>query len=163
LATGIEEHFLTEKLRDYHDFASSYGRDFISPSRPMWTHDFEFGAQRTLRLLGLTSVQISDLEDTLGGLVLGANQYILQNEDCVEQVVVMHHPFEWLKDRQDAESYICDRARIVISGHEHMARIQKVTNEAEADCDRLIIESGAVTPPEAAAPYIYHYNVLSIS
>jgi predicted phosphodiesterase len=156
-----DEYFLIEKLRDYHDFASSYGHDFLSPSSPCWVQDWNFGPGRTLRIRGLTSVQISDLEDKEGGLVLGANQYIFDDEDGVEQLVIMHHPFEWLKDRRDAESYICNRARIIVSGHEHLARIQKITNEA--DCDRLFIESGAVTPPDAAAPYIYHYNLICVT
>src|SRR5207244_1719946 len=89
-----------------------------------------------------------------------SNQYIVDEQDCVEHVVVMHHPFEWLKDHQDAGSYINNRARIIILGHEHLARVQKIT---EAGCDRLLIESGATTPPDAHAPYTYHFNLLSIS
>lgn len=161
LAAGPTEDFLVEKLRDYHDFASSYGCDFLSPSRPLWSRRLPLDSSRKLRLLGLTSVQVSDLEDVKNGLILGSNQYIIEEEDCVEQIVIMHHPFEWLKDQQDAESYINNRARIVIMGHEHLARVQMITNAA--GCDRLVIESGAVTPPDAHALYIYHYNLLSIS
>jgi metallophosphoesterase superfamily enzyme len=160
LAKGPTERFLVEKLSDYHAFAAAYGCDFFSPSRPMWARRLRFDARRALRVVGLTSVQVSDLGDAPTGLILGANQYVLDEQDCIEQIVIMHHPFEWLKDRRDAESFIANRARIIITGHEHLSRVQKIT---EADCDRLVIESGAVTPPETNVPYIYHFQFLEIS
>jgi predicted phosphodiesterase len=153
--------FLVEKLRDYHEFASAFDCHFGSSTRPWWTKDVLISDGRLLRLTGLTSVQISDLNDTKAGLILGANQYTIQDEPSIEYLAILHHPFEWLKDERDVETYLTDRARIIIVGHEHISRIRKITTGT--DRDYLLIDSGAATPPEDSSPYTYHYNLLVIS
>jgi hypothetical protein len=91
-------------------------------------------------------------------MLLGRHQYTIPRIAGVEQVVVMHHPLEWLKDRQDATRYLTSRARILIVGHEHVQDLQKIT--APDGHERLLLASGALAPENAADPYIYRYNLL---
>lgn len=151
---------LTDKLTDYQAFASSYGCHFASPARPHWSRTFPLAPNRILNFSGLTSVQVCDGEDQKGGLLLGAHQYVIDRTPCVERIVILHHPFEWLKDRSDADRYLA-RARILVFGHDHIQEIHKIVDINGEE--RLVIGSGAVTPEHSAYPYIYRYNVLEFS
>jgi predicted phosphodiesterase len=159
----IETHdgSLIDKLSDYQAFAASYGCHFKSPSRPHWERHFALDGAFRLNFIGLTTVLVCDAEDQIGSLLLGKSQYIIDRPPCVEQVVVMHHPLEWLKDGRQAHDYLHSRARILIFGHEHYQHINQVTGSGGED--RLVIGSGAVTPDSAADPYIYRYNILEFS
>ena len=152
---------LVDKMADYQAFAASYGCNFTSPARPFWMRPVALADNRILNLVGLTTVQVCDADDDKNGMLLGRNQYILDEEPGVEHIVMMHHPFEWLKDRRDSEQYLSARARVLIFGHEHVQEIHKITSATNGD--RLIISSGALTPENAAEPYIYRYNVLEFS
>ncbi len=155
---------LTDKLTDYQAFASSYGCRFKSPSRPRWNRLFSMGDDCKLNIVGLTTVQVcdgDDVNDVKGALLLGKHQYVFDRAPRIEQIVVMHHPLEWLKDQREAHQYLSTRARVLIFGHEHFQEISKI--EAANHEDRLVISSGAVTPEHATDPYIYRYNVLEFS
>lgn len=152
---------LMEKLTDYEAFASTYGCHFESPSRPRWSRLFPLEGDLMLKFVGLTTVQVSDIEDQKGALLLGAYQYVYDRIPRVEVVVVMHHPPEWIKDRPEAFQYLDSRARVQIFGHEHFQQIESVSNVNQES--RLVICSGAVTPENAAAPYIYRYNVINFA
>ena len=106
---------LTDKLTDYQAFASSYGCHFESPSRPHWDHPFSLGNGLVLKLVGLTTVQVCDSDDERGALLLGRHQYTtIERNPREEVIVVMHHPPEWLKDRQEACEYLDSRTLEVI-------------------------------------------------
>ena len=112
-------------------------------------------------MLGLTTVQVCDAEDQKGGLLVGAHQYVIERTPRVEVIVVMHHPPEWIKDRQEAFQYLDSRARVQVFGHEHFQEIHRISNANQET--RLVICSGAVTPDHAADPYIYRYNILEFA
>jgi hypothetical protein len=149
---------LTDKLTDYQAFASGYGCHFESPSRPQWSHSFSLGNGLVLKFVGLTTVQVCDRDDEKGALLLGRHQYVIERKPRVEVIVVMHHPPEWIKDRREASQYLDSRARVQVFGHEHFQEIHRITDANQET--RLVICSGAVTPENAADPYIYRYNIL---
>lgn len=153
---------LTDKLTEYQAFASTYGCQFQSPSRPQWNRLLSLQDDFLLNFVGLTTVQVCDAEDQKGALLLGEHQYIINRAPRVEVIVVMHHPPEWIKDRQEACRYLDSRVRVQIFGHEHLQEIHRISN-ANDDETRLVICSGAVTPEHAAAPYIYRYNILEFA
>jgi 3',5'-cyclic AMP phosphodiesterase CpdA len=148
------------KLQAYRDFARGYGCDFESPSRPLWVRDFDFPGGIKLRLLGLTSVQVSDLGDKLGNIVLGNQQYTIADEENIINVVLVHHPLNWFIDAREATQYIHNNARVIMVGHEHTLNIEK-TIDAFTRKERLAIYAGAANPPER--DYSYTYNWLEFS
>jgi predicted phosphohydrolase len=152
---------LTDKLTDYQAFASIYGCAFESLSRPQWSLLVPLENDLTLKFVGLTTVQVCDGEDQKAGLLLGAHQYVIERTPRVEVILVMHHPPEWIKDRQDAFQYLDSRARVQVFGHEHFQDIHRISNANQET--RLVICSGAVTPEHAAEPYIYRYNILEFA
>jgi len=159
--TAQNDGVLTDKLTDYQAFASTYGCHFESPSQPHWDCSFALGNGFVLKFVGLTTVQVCDADDEKAALLLGRHQYVIERKPRVEVIVVMHHPPEWIKDRQEAFEYLDSRARVHVFGHEHLQEIHSVA-DANEDA-RLVIASGALTPENAAAPYIYRYNILDFA
>jgi predicted phosphodiesterase len=156
-----KDGLLTDKLTDYQAFASIFGCHFRSLSKPTWEWVFPLGDGFSIRFVGLTTVQVCDSADEKGALLLGNNQYILERRPREELVVVMHHPPEWIKDRQEAFQYLDSRCRVQVFGHEHLQEVHLIS-DANQD-SRLVIASGAVTPDNAHEPYIYRYNVLEFA
>ena len=157
----IEEHPLHRKLKAYQEFAEQYGCEFESPARPFWQKSFPIGEGHILRFVGLNSVQVSNKTDAKALMILGNTQFTVPREPNVEYVVMIHHPLEWFRDRAEAEEYLHSRSRVLIFGHEHVAKIGKT--EDGNDYERLIIDSGATNPPEDAIRYQYTYNWLEFA
>lgn len=149
------------KLQAYRQFASAYGCDFESTARPAWARDFDLPGGIKLRLHGLTSVQVSGADDALGNMILGNRQYMIAEEDNVVNVVLIHHPLAWFKDKTEASQFLQNNARVIMVGHEHMLNIQK-TQDALANKEWLVIYAGATNPPEGEA-YGYTYNWIEFS
>ena len=149
------------KLQAYSKFASSYGCPFESPARPLWVRDFDMRHGIKVRLHGLTSVQVSSAEDALGNMILGNEQYIIPEVENVVNVVLVHHPLAWFKDKTEASQYLQNNARVIMVGHEHMLNIQK-TEDALAGKEWLVVFAGATNPPDGEA-YGYRYNWLEFS
>jgi metallophosphoesterase superfamily enzyme len=121
-----ESNPLLAKLQNYRVFASRYGCDFNPVERLSWRKTYEFDANHRFEILGLTSVLVCDGNDAKDKMILGSNQYIFDRRDDVEFFVMVHHPLSWFKDQHDAQRYL-DRARVILTGHEHMQRVRKET------------------------------------
>lgn len=148
---------LMTKLADYRSFAGAFGSDFKSAGQPITiqTHPLEGG--RGLRVVGLCSVLISDLNDEPPGrMFLGQNQYIITRSPHHEDIVMVHHPVHWFKDADRAARYIHARARILMTGHEHYPDLTVI--EQDNGFQRIHVAAGAVNPPNVTGESIYTYN-----
>jgi predicted phosphodiesterase len=152
---------LLTKLSEYREFASIYGCDIQSPSKPFWTKELPVDDARKLKFAGLTSVLVSDLRDGRGNLVLGPSQYVLPREDNIEFVVMIHHPLDWFKNRANVEQYLRTRARVIFLGHEHLPAVEKIIDERGGE--HIVIRAGSITPPYEGSQYGYTYNWVELS
>jgi Calcineurin-like phosphoesterase/GTPase-associated adaptor domain len=148
------------KLHQYRTFAGGYGCDFESHSRPFWTRYFDLPGGIRLKFIGLTSVQVSDLTDRAGNIILGNGQYTIAEEDNVVNIVLVHHPLNWFIDKHAAQEHLHNNARVIMVGHEHMLDIQK-TSDVLSNKEWLVIYAGATNPPDKG--YSYQYNWLEFS
>lgn len=148
---------LLPKVAAYREFAARYGCDFPTPQRPCWRKVYPLGPQYRLALLGMNSVQVcsGDKRDSEGRMVLGNMQYVFDEEDDVAQVVLVHHPLNWFKDRADASRYL-GRAQVLMLGHEHAYQMKK--QQTDLGLEQVVIDAGATNPPESGAGYLYRYN-----
>jgi len=155
-----ESNPLLFKLQNYRFFASRYGCDFNPVERFSWRRMYEFDAYHRFEIIGLTSVLVCDGNDAKDKMILGSNQYIFDRIDDVEFFVMVHHPLSWFKDQHDAQRYL-DRARVILTGHEHMQRVRKETSETGDEF--LRVYAGATNPPETGGAYPYRYSWLELS
>jgi Calcineurin-like phosphoesterase/GTPase-associated adaptor domain len=149
------------KLQAYGKFANAYGCDLKSSERPCWTRDFDLSGEITLRMHGLTSVQVSNAEDMQGNMILGNRQYMIPEDQNIINVVLVHHPLDWFKDKLEASQFLQNNARVIMVGHEHTLNIHK-TQDALAGKEWLVIYAGATNPPEGDN-YGYTYNWIEFS
>ena len=157
---GEAANLFLPKLRQYRTFAGGYGCDFESHSRPFWTRYFGLPGGIRLKFIGLTSVQVSDLTDRAGNIILGNGQYTIAEEDNVVNIVLVHHPLNWFIDKDAAQEHLHNNARVIMVGHEHMLNIQK-TSDVLSNREWLVIYAGATNPPDKG--YSYQYNWLEFS
>ena len=155
-----ESNPLLAKLQNYRVFASRYDCDFNPVERLSWRKTYEFDANHRFEILGLTSVLVCDGNDAKDKMILGSNQYIFDRRDDLEFFVMVHHPLSWFKDQHDAQRYL-DRARIILTGHEHMQRVRKETSETGDEF--LRVYAGATNPPETGGAYPYRYSWLELA
>jgi hypothetical protein len=149
------------KLQAYSKFANAYGCALNSSESPFWIKDFALPGKITLRFYGLTSVQVCNADDALGNMILGNRQYMVQESENVINVVLVHHPLDWFKDKQEASQFLQNNARVIMVGHEHTLNILK-TQDALAKKEWLVVYAGATNPPEGDN-FGYTYNWLEFS
>lgn len=137
------------QLATYQVFAERYGCDF-----PVWAKDLQLEDPNKLCFVGMTSVIVSNLDDTENTMILGNQQYIINRADCTELVVMLHHPLYWFRNHEKVEKYL-NRAKVIFVGHEHNPKVRLVRHEAG---ETLWIHAGATNPPEDTGQYTYVYN-----
>lgn|GEM_PF-6619196 len=155
-----EVNSIFPKLMNYLEFARGYNSDFDDRSIPRWIRYHEIRPGCRLRIIGLCSVQVSDLDDRQGEMILGEKQYIFPDDRSVITLVMVHHPMQWFLDQSTAKIYISNRSSILLTGHEHLAELNKIT--ALNGLERIEISAGAITDTQTDAPFEFAYNLLEL-
>lgn len=140
-------------------FAGKYGCN-INTEKPNWQVDFPLDDKNILRIYGLNSVIISNLDDHKDKLndkpmIIGRYQ-IPKSEDGVSYMSLCHHPPEcWKDSNSDVQKLINKRIRIQLYGHKHIQKIKQID-------DSLIIGSGATHPSRFEDGWQPRYNWINI-
>ncbi|XIA63665.1 hypothetical protein ACFIOY_32085 [Bradyrhizobium sp. TZ2] len=148
------------KFKDYRSFAAAYGSDFKSFQQPIIVKSYELRGGKGLRFIGLCSVLLSDLNEAPGNLVLCESQYAINRDENFEEIVLVHHPLNWFMDQQQASRYFNTRARVVITGHEHLPDL---TVSTRGTWQQLHVAAGAMNPPARTQLNPYTYNWLEFN
>jgi len=149
------------KLSNYISFAHGYNSEFEKSDVPRWIkQNYYIKPGYCLRLIGMCSVQVSDLEDCQGKMVLGEKQYIFPEDHSVVTMTMIHHPLSWFKDKATASTYLDKRSAIVLTGHEHLADLKKIIQLN--GLEKIEISAGAITDTESDGPFQFAYNLLEM-
>ena len=145
-------------LENYNEFVSKY-KCSLEPLFPIWKHKLKLNDGSTLCLVGLNSTLISNEKDDDGAnkLVLGEAQLNLQREEGVEYLTLCHHPPQWLRDQDNVETKLNQRARIQLFGHKHSQNTQEINRKS------IRIIAGALHPDRNEGSWIPAYNILTLS
>lgn len=149
------------KFRNYSRFAAAYDLPFNHEFRALYQKSFQLEQGLEIRFLGLNSSFLSSDEDRLGLLMLGPSQYVVPLNKGSENVILCHHPLEWLSDGDEASDFIFTRSRLFVTGHKHNRRVHAVMLSDGSTCVR--IESGALSPPRNEQAMGYSFNFIEIS
>lgn len=161
IANDNDRELFYRRFSAYRPFAEGYDCPLDRDGTLVRSRRIELAPSRALNFVGLNSALVCAKNDAEGKLLLGAKQRVLPRIEGEELVVLAHHPLKWLLDSEDAKLYVRNRARVFISGHEHDPRVQ--VDQVRADCDLLMIASGATVPPASEKGYTYTYNVLEFA
>lgn len=130
-------------LKEYSAFAQEYGC-LTSCKELAWVQFLNDGKTledgTVVRFHGLNSVLLSDENDGKANLLLGEFQFKnFDTEPRYVNVVLCHHPQNWLMDDNRANDFFRTQAQIILSGHEHDKRCYQ-------EGGSLRIRAGAIHP-----------------
>lgn len=147
-------------LKEYRAFALEYGCP-TSCQKLSWIQvlddDKKLEDGSTVRFHGLNSALLSDAADARPNLLLGELQFEhFRPDPRYVNVVLCHHPQNWLIDDNEANDYFRAQAHVLLSGHEHDTRCYN-----EGGC--LRVRAGAIHPNRREERWEPCYHVLRIS
>ena len=151
-------HALLRPITAYNDFAKILNCQVYLPERLYWKQDLDLGGGAVLRVHGLTSTLLSGAEgrdDTRDSLYLSPLQTVLDPVEDVVNLVLCHHPPDWLMDQDAAEDAICGRATLQLFGHKHRQRIAREANYVR-------FSAGAVNPDRNEPGWLPGYNLIDL-
>ncbi|SDC45929.1 3',5'-cyclic AMP phosphodiesterase CpdA [Variovorax sp. CF079] len=159
LEEEADREVLYLRFMEYRRFADSYQCPLDCTGSSSADRLVEIGPGRHIRIVRLNSALIctKDVEEK-GKLLLGARQRIFQEASGEELVVLAHHPLEWYADGAETKKFLRSRARVFVSGHEHLANMS--VENVEVGRDLMLIAAGATTPDEVDNTYTYAYNII---
>ena len=109
-----------------------------------------------MRLHGLNSALNSDEGDQIANLYLAPYQtQQLDRESGVTELLLCHHPPNWLIDKTDVEGAIHSFVRVALFGHEHNHRVQRIENTVQ-------LFAGAVQPAARDPDWLPTYHILQL-
>jgi predicted phosphodiesterase len=140
-------------------FAGKFGCN-INTEKPNWELNFELDTKHILRIYGLNSVVISNIDDHKDEskdkpMIIGRYQ-VPKREDGVVYMSLCHHPPEcWNDPNNDLQKILNKRINIQLYGHKHVQEIKQIGNS-------LIVGSGATHPSRFESDWNPRYNWINI-
>lgn len=144
--------------RAYNEFAAPMHCQ-VWPGRIYWKQDLDLSPTVKLRIHGLTSTILSGRDgkdDQRASLYVSPLQTALDPVPNVVNLVMCHHPFDWLIDGDQVEDALNGRATFQIFGHKHRQRLLQETNFVRW-------AAGAVNPSRSENQYEPGYNLVKIN
>ena len=123
-----------------------------------WSLDFPIPLECdfVVRLHGLNSALISDAADAPNKLLVSEFQTAkLCDTPGVINVVLCHHPPDWLMDKADLRKVLRRFAPVALFGHEHSVRVLP-------DDKQVQLFAGAVQPPRDEPGWLPTYHILQL-
>jgi hypothetical protein len=151
---------LFARFEEYGRFCEGYDCPLDVEGRLSTNLHVELAPGRAIRFVRMNSSLLCTGAETdeQPELMIGARQFTVPRADGEEMVVLVHHPFNWLKDSADVRRYLQSRARVLISGHEHNPKVH--VEPAEEGSDLLMLAAGATVPSKSDETYTFTYNVI---
>lgn len=148
---------LHRPLAAYLRFASGY-KCVPKPKCLYWEDEMPLNDGSILRLRGCNSALVSGEKDDENSnrLVVGRHQMLAPKEDGVANLIMCHHPLDWLHDRDAIKDNLKARAQIGLFGHKHIQRV-------EQSDDLLLVMAGAIHPDRGEGGWQPRYNYLGLS
>ncbi|MGN4068065.1 metallophosphoesterase [Burkholderia gladioli] len=151
---------LFARFEDYERFCWGYRCELNGEAKAATNLQITLAPGRSIRFVRMNSSLLCTgrERDDEPELVLGERQFIIDRDDGVENVVLIHHPLNWYKDSGDVKTYMNSRARVLITGHEHRPNV-KVEQVGE-NADLMMLAAGATVPFKSNEVYTFTYNVI---
>ncbi|EIK93208.1 hypothetical protein PMM47T1_27986 [Pseudomonas sp. M47T1] len=159
LEEAVAREVLYLRFEEYRRFADAYQCPLDCSGNSSAERRVELADGRAIRFVRLNSALIcSRRKDEKGNLLLGARQRVMNEAIGEELVVLTHHPLDWYADSAETKRFLRSRARVFISGHEHLAAVD--VQNVEPGRDLMMLAAGATTPDSFDDTYTYAYNII---
>lgn len=160
LENQYAQELLMQPTTAYNRFAGTLGCAIL-PGKLWWEENLELNDGSILRLHGLHSSLLCDHRDTTDvarhKMILGSAQVNLGHVDGVAHLAMCHHPFDWLRDADNARQALDAYASIQLFGHKHTFDLNTINNKV------LRLGAGAVQPERDERGWEPRFNFLGVS
>jgi len=147
---------LYDSLSNYNNFASQFFCSLLPPERTIARRDLTLDDGSTLRMLGLNSTFVSSEADKTDDLFVDPSARNIIREKGVENIVLCHHPYSWLRQGNTLRDHLNEVARIHLFGHEH-------TNRIDLARDYVRISASAAHPARTEPGWEPGYNLIELT
>ncbi|MBY4715494.1 metallophosphoesterase [Burkholderia cepacia] len=153
---------LFARFEDYERFCWGYRCELNGEAKAATNLQITLAPGRSIRFVRMNSSLLctGKERDDEPELVLGERQFIIDRDDGVENIVLIHHPLNWYKDSGDVKRYMDSRARVLITGHEHHPNVK--VEEVGEGADLMMLAAGATVPFKSNDVYTFTYNVIEL-
>lgn len=151
---------LFARFEDYGRFSFGYNCPLNNEGAFASEMEVSLAPGRAIRFIRFNSSLLCHGEerDEHPELMIGARQFTIPRTNGVENIVLVHHPLNWYKDKDQVRNYIRSRARVFISGHEHNPKV--LVDNVETGCDVMMLAAGATVPYKSNDVYTFTYNII---
>lgn len=149
-------HLLYSSLGNYNNFAGQFFCGLLPPERTIAKRDLLLNDGSKLRLSGLNSTFVSSEADKAGELFVDPSARNITRGKGVENIVLCHHPYSWLRHGDTLSDHLNGVARIHLFGHEHTSRIVLAR-------DYVCINASAAHPERTEHGWEPGYNLIELS
>lgn len=150
---------LFASIEAYNIFASKY--DCASnPNRLRWTQELKIDSRTVLKLHGLNTTLISGVDNndqTPGKLFMGPRQLNVSRESGTVNLIMAHHPPEWMTDMDSIVARTQGAPNIVMFGHKHLQKIHRDVNGP------IVFSAGSVNPERHVTGWSPAYNFIELN
>ena len=149
---------LFASIADYNIFAAKYDCQSY-PGRLRWRQTLQIDSRTVLNLHGLNSTLISGIngDDVKGTLFMGAMQMNIARASGTVNLVMVHHPPEWMSDQDELEMRLLGAPNIVLFGHKHIQAIRRDVNGL------MMFSAGSVNPDPREKGWEPAYNLIELT
>lgn len=147
---------LYEPLSSYNKFAFQFFCDIFPPERTIAVRELVLNDGSILKLQGLNSAFVSSAADKKEDLFVDPACTQITKEPGVENLIVCHHPYSWLRGGSRVEDHLNAVATIQMFGHEH-------THRVALNRDYVRLSAGAMHPDRRETEFEPGYNLITLS
>lgn len=160
MSNATDRAALFARFEDYGRFSFAYNCPLNDEGVYASEMEVSLAPGRAIRFIRFNSSLLchGGERDENPELIIGARQFTIPRSPGVENVVLVHHPLHWYKDRDDVRDYIRSRARVLISGHEHNPKV--TVDNVEPGSDVMMLAAGATVPFKSDDVYTFTYNII---
>jgi 3',5'-cyclic AMP phosphodiesterase CpdA len=147
---------LYEPLDEYNNFAGQFFCDMNAPDRTVVSRDdlrFSDGSQ--LKIWSVNTAWVSSAADDHDQLFIDTAALQIPREAGVENMVLFHHANRWLRNGQEWDDHMRAVARIQLTGHEHLARVEEFKSHVR-------LRAGALHPERSEPNWLPGYNLFEV-
>ena len=151
------ERDLFASIANFNFFAAKYDCQY-DPHRLFWSTTLRIDRRTVLRLYGLNSTLISGVDGTdhKGTLFMGPPQLNVPRAPGTVNLVMAHHPPEWMSDQQEVETRLFGTPNIVLFGHNHVQKLRRDVNGP------MVFFAGSVNPDRHESGWEPAYNFVEL-
>ncbi|MFK7974814.1 MAG: metallophosphoesterase [Halioglobus sp.] len=163
LRDPASSEMLFRPIHAYNRFAAKFWCDIDAFSdaddekRPYACRDFDLNDGSVLRLWGFNSVLVCDEHDAKDTMYVDPSAaQVIERSDSVVDIVLCHHPYDWLRNSANFRERVEGVAKLHLFGHEHTRRVDQ-------NIDFTAIRAGAVHPDRDGPEWKPGYNFIEVA